>query len=319
MTIENPKILDRVIQLLMHADRDWVSVGRLLEEGIKHKAWDTLFGSTRQAMVKISEQAHVKPASLWRFLSSVRIYDQLGELFSHHGIPCPALTSSSSAENIELLGRLRRVMPIAAFLPAAAAVLENRMSRAALRNLWNDYKPVMQGKTARGRGKPVLDPDIRAIRKSQVMSMVRSTPFWVPEDCLPDVPQHEILTQIVLLEMTLDAVIIVRSSESAVLPEFHAVKIMDHSPDETEYELLSEVMEYCDALWFAIHLDDFIDGDGSLRLPAAAGLLQVEDFAEEVTWMRAIKRPDLTQKKSDMLPRCLVAHLLGFGGSPTTR
>ena len=313
MTIEPPKILDKIIQLLMRADRDWVSVGRLLEEGIEQKTWDTLFGSTRQAIVKISEQTNVKPASLWRFLTSVRIYDQLEDLFSHHSIPFPALTSSSSAENIELLGRLRRVMPMASLLPAAVAVLENRMSRGALRNLWNDYKPVMQGKTVRGRGKPVLDHDIHAIRKSQVLSMIRSTPFWVPKDRLPDVPQHEILTQIVLLEMTLDAVIIVRSSESATLPEFHAVKFIDHSPDDTEYELMSEIMENCDALWFAIHLDDFIDGDGSLRLPVGAGLLQIEDFAKMGTRMRVISNPDLTQKQNGILPRCLIAHMLGFG------
>ncbi len=312
MTIENPRILDKVIRLLVQADRDWVSVGRILDEGIKQKTWDLLFGSTRQAIVKISEQSHVKPASLWRFLSSVRIYNELEELLSHHGIPCPPLTSSCSAENIELLGRLHRVMPIAVFLPAAVAVLENRTSRTALRNLWNDYKPVMQGKTVRGRGKPVLEHDIRAIRKSQVLSMIRGTPFWVAEESFPDVPQHETVTQVLLPEMTLDAVVIAQSMPDGALPEFHAVKILDHSPDDTEYELLVETMEYCDGFWIAIHIDDFIGGDGALRLPSDVGLLQVENFSDIGSRMRVINRAQSSHKTNDLLPRSLVLHLLGF-------
>ncbi len=313
MTIENPKIMDSLIRLLAHADRDWVSIGRILEEGVKQKTWDTLFGSTRQAIMKISEFSHVKPATLWRFLSSVRIYDELEELLSRQGISCPPLTSSNSAENIELLGRLHRVMPKAEFLPAAAAVLENRTSRTALRNLWNDYKPVMQGKTVRGRGKPVLEHNIRAIRKSQVLSMIRETPFWNPEDRFPDVPQHKTITQVSLPGITLDAVVITHSPPDDPLPEFHAVKILDHTPNDTEYELLAGVVEYCDALWFAIHIDDFIEGDGALRLPSGAGLLQIEDFADCGSRMRVINRARFSQNTNDLLPRTLVGHLLGFG------
>ncbi len=317
MINKSKNLFTDIIRLLAQADRDWVSIGNLLDQGSKTKVWDDLFGSTRQAIAKISELSKVKPASLWRFLSSVRFYNQLEKLFTDLDIPCLPLHSSCSAENIELLGRLHRVMPVQEFLLLAIKVLDNQITRTALRDYWNDYKPGLQGKTARGRGKPVINPDIHAVRKSQVQSFVRGVPFWATDEQLPDLPRHETLTQVQLPGVVLDLVVVVQTSPDNMLPELHGVQILEHSPNDAEYEVLEQCLEYCDALWIAVHIDSFREGDGSLSLPQGVGLLQIGDFAGVGSRITVISRADMSRKTSDLLSRCLVSHLLGLAKKPT--
>ncbi len=307
-------IFEEVLQLLSQVDRDWVCIGRLLHKGSQQKVWVTRFGSVRQAIVRISEQSKVKPASLWRFLSSVRIYNELERMYLSHASdqPFPELTSACGAENIELLGRLRRVMPETEFLPVAISVLRNQVSRETLRTLWQDYKPAMQGKTLRGRGKPVVNPDLRSLRKAQILTMIRGSPFWAPDDRLPDIPRHEVLTQVVLPEITWDAVVVVSHSPSKAL-EFNGVRILDHLPDNTECETLIRMTKYCERVWIAIHIDDCSEENGSFEPPSGIGFLLISDFAGISNRMRVIQPARSGNDVSEaLLPRTIVGHLLGF-------
>lgn len=102
-------------------------------------------------LIRVSEQTNRKEAMVWRIVAAYKYYKHLKAI---HFADLPVEPSSKlSVDNLDILAKLERAMPEADFLEVAQKVINSDISRSQLREVWAQYKDVLEGETARGRGK----------------------------------------------------------------------------------------------------------------------------------------------------------------------
>lgn len=109
----------------------------------------------------------VKPAMLWRRLTAGRFIRQIKEQFERSGVEIPEpekICERVGPESVELLAKIERAIQKEAFPDLARKVFAGKVTKAELKSMWATYKPVLGGKTARGRDVPpprlnIKDPD----------------------------------------------------------------------------------------------------------------------------------------------------------------
>ncbi|MGQ0501555.1 MAG: hypothetical protein ACT4P0_02930 [Panacagrimonas sp.] len=128
------------------------------------------------------------PQSLWRYLSAGREYIEQRKALSARGVRLPKLEDVSAAvspESIELLSKIRRVAPASLLKEIGQDVLTGKIERKVLRGIWDSYAPLLEGKTARGRGaKPQAVKAPRAVREvsDSLAGLRRSAGHWLASD-----------------------------------------------------------------------------------------------------------------------------------------
>ena len=137
---------------------------------------------------KYAEETHRLPSSLWRILSAGRYYRELQRKFKDQGIPLPDLidpTLAASPESLELLHKISRVAP-RELLADELRVMKGELSRRDLREIWFTYRPVMQGRTARGASGMIPKFDFQNKQmsidrdKGEALNLIRKTgPGWL--------------------------------------------------------------------------------------------------------------------------------------------
>jgi len=143
-------------------DYTWGALSLLLQSVEKTLYWMESASSFTLWVEKKSENLGIKPATLWRVLTSGRYTMKVRGYLHRHGIEVPALEDLSgkiSPENIEILAKLERVLPEEKYVEIAERVFQGNAKRAELRTLWQTYRPALKGRNARGRGvrKPQVD------------------------------------------------------------------------------------------------------------------------------------------------------------------
>lgn len=126
---------------------------------------------------------------LWRILSAGEFYTRLLKKVDPQGNILPGLTDpglSASPESLELLEKIGRVAPAEVMENFEVRTINGTISRRELRDVWESYRPVLEGRTKRGRG--VLTPQINrnspgikiSLSEAYVLTQVlRSGPTWL--------------------------------------------------------------------------------------------------------------------------------------------
>ena len=270
MTISAPtKQINRDLAALAKGEvRSWTQIGLLLDQVDHSGYWQKSSGSFTEWLKALSPSLNLKEASLWRYLTAARYYQELHKSLKASGVSSPSLDELSdkvSPENIEILSKLARVMPDDVFLRLAQQVLTSTVTRAELRETWLAYRPVLAGRTARGKGVavPKMNPadsfQYDSILEAQVfMALSNSGAEWTGIE-RPD--RYELFMQVspelsldVRQRFTFDAVAAVRAHKSAPLA-FHGIEIKGNHFSRSTYELLERQTPFCDFLWVATHGD----------------------------------------------------------------
>ncbi len=153
---------------------------------------DSLRDSASSSMTiwirRYAKQTGTQPSTLWRLLAAGKTYRELREECEQDGVSLPDLEDpaiAASPESLEILGKLARVMP-PDLKDIQRATLEGKISRRELRDLWITYRPVLDGKNARGwpAQKPRFNsrnPDMQlAHKRAQAVHAIREAgPFWL--------------------------------------------------------------------------------------------------------------------------------------------
>jgi hypothetical protein len=126
--------------------------------------------------MKASESGTAE-STLWRYLGAGRYYRELASTLKAKGLPAPSLKTVSrtvSPESLEILAKISRAAPESVFLDIAVKLLNGSVTRAALRRTWSAYRPVLEGRTARGGGAspPRADRKASATNESVLMATV---------------------------------------------------------------------------------------------------------------------------------------------------
>ncbi len=142
--------------------------------------------------VYLGEQAKTlnrRKSVLWRLVSAGLFYTKLLKKMDPEGNILPGLTDprlAASPESLELLEKIGRVAPTEIMMNYEIRTVDGTISRRELRDVWESYRPVLGGRTKRGRGvlPPKIDhdsPEVQAsLEESYVLTQIlRSGSNWL--------------------------------------------------------------------------------------------------------------------------------------------
>ncbi len=281
--------MDSLVSEGQAAVRQWHRIGVLLDEVERTQAWRETAGSLTEWIQKTAPVLGLKEASLWRFLRSRRIYDDLRKQMAARGhrLPEPeALPPQVGAESLELFDKLRRVAPERVTDPIALGLVRGEVTRTQLRILWEDYRPALAGRTARGYGvisAPRVDrrdPDVAdSLGEAEALVALRGGDrAWAGTS---DFDIYAVFSRVGLSirraagsssRRELDAVVAVRAGDGADLT-FHAFEVRRRQFGEECDTWLKEVAPYVDYAWIAVIGP--IEADVVTSAPAGLGVAEI--------------------------------------------
>lgn len=154
-------------------------MGKLLLDIEKTTYRGTLDGASfSEYVTTLSKRFNLDPSVLWRNRKAVEYYNaELKQKLETAGIKLPDILDSPpkiGPEGLALLERISRVAPEKVFLDLATKSITGTLSRNKLREAWYTLSPVLDGKTARGRGTqtPTFDPTDKAIALRRDESLI---------------------------------------------------------------------------------------------------------------------------------------------------
>lgn len=309
-----PSILD------YEPGRPWAEIGAALDQVEKEKAWETAAGSFSSWLQQLAVQLGLKKASLWRYLSAVRFYEQLRAELADRNIDLPlreALPTSVSAENIELLAKLYRVLDKNEADTLVQRTLKGTVTRDELRHHWQAYRLALGGRTARGIGAlvPSVDPtdsgSAHSILRAKLLSSIRNGGAGWTGISDPDLfkifPKVEswFYDRSIKAETRIDITILMRPKADAEF-EFHGLVVVDRDLQHRHVLAVDKFAPFYNRLWIAT-VPTYTKAD-ELLLPESVGLLfLVNDRIEAVKRAHPSVVSDLN---SGLMAKSLLAELL---------
>jgi hypothetical protein len=311
MHFPNKKLQKEIAKVVQRRTSSWTLIGRILDQVDHEKDWAYDARSFSEWMKSFALDIGMNESSLWRYLSAIRYYDKLRKNLNLR----KELPDSVSAEGLELLEKLERVVPKKDFEEVAGRVLGGDVKRNDLRELWKTYRPILTGRTARGKNviTPRVDPMDREQRILQTEARVLTTlmaadPEWTG---LHDLQFYHPMREVVLprragLETPrFDMLAIARKAvESPIV--LIAVEICTRIKD---FSSLDSVAPYCDRLWVALVGKEKIPDEA--RLPEFVGILRVKAGGLRVERAAGEDSPGLGAKTGEMVKELLLPLLRG--------
>jgi hypothetical protein len=311
---KNKALANEVAALIRGQPRSWAQVSCVLDQVERSGYWEGRAQSFSEWLESTAPKIGVKQSSLWRYLSAGRYYMALRPVLRGRNVPCPPLEKlpeTVSPENLEILAKLERVVPKKLFEYLGERVLGGTVARHELREIWKTYRPVLAGRTARGRGTatPRVNPaDTRQIamqREATTLTELMSAgPEWtginnpyfyyaISDVSIPKAgPEKRCFDMVGLVRETEDSPVMMIGVEVKTVIDSEVVL------------LLQSLAWYCDRLWVAFvakvkipdvaYLPEFV---GILR--ADAGKFKVERPANEA-------HPGLGMKTGEMAKELLM-------------
>lgn len=256
---------------------------------------------------------------LWRRLTAGRFVRQIKEKLESAGIKLPSLNEmpeNVGPESVELLSKLERVIPDEIFPDLARKVFAGKATKVELRSMWETYRPVLAGKTARGKG--ILPPKINSNDPDQYNSLMEAMSLDSLKSAGPSWSGH-LTPQLyhIFIHVTPDGYKMPRgihlfSAVAMIKPangdiEYHAFRYpgMGLIMGAPQYEC--DEADYCDYLWFIVphrlSTNNLIN-----NLPDYAGLVRLKDGNVEV--LKKAVTSDSTGKMREKLVSVLFSRSL---------
>ena len=253
--------------------RTWGQISAFLHAFEQSGHWKNDASSFTDWIARHARSLHAVESTLWRYLAVGRYYNKLRpQLLARHVVapPLEELSSKFSPESFEILSKLERIAPYETFTDLADGLMQGRVTRAMLRSTWETFRPVLEGKTARGRGVPIprFDPENPAQFQSMFESMVirtlsQSNAVWLGggEQDQVELFVHvgPLPAQAPLKSVEIDIVLMVSHSPSKEI-YFSGVEVSGPFRKSTIPKLEAQA-QYCDLMWIAVpeYLADYAD------------------------------------------------------------
>lgn len=266
--------------------RSWSQIGQLLSLVDHTGYWRTDAQSFTEWLTTHASRFGYTESTLWRYLGASRFYEQLRTRLAGDHIASPPLErlpDHVSPESLELLSKLTRAAPPDVVRRLAERVTTGTVTRSELRDTWQAFRPVLGGRTARGRGMlpPRFNPADRTQVHSQLEGLIvthltsgdtRWTGCATPDlyelftDVRPD------MTARPRVRVAFDAVAVVRAQRHTPLV-LHGIEVVGALFERPA--LFEDRAPYCDALWLAVHKE--IGHISSRTVPPYVGILRIHE------------------------------------------
>jgi hypothetical protein len=289
----------------------WGQVSAILIKAERTGEWQSGAGSFTEWLESVGREIGVKEATLWRYLSAGRYYQDLRKTLRNR-ITAPVLGQLSAAvspENIELLEKLERVIPKDLFADFSERVVTRNIKRRELREMWNVYRHVLEGRNARGRGKtrPRIDPrdpwqsELQA--QAKVVTLLSAKPNWTGTSS-PHFFHVVREIKIEQIDARFDVLALVRETRQSRLL-FVGVEVTSLIREGVSKQL-SRLYAYCDRLWLALARKP--ENVSLKAIPEFIGILYAEKG--EITVKRAAGASPLLGAKTGETAKELLAAVL---------
>jgi hypothetical protein len=288
MPPESKALANEVAALIRRQPRSWAQVSWVLDQVERAGYWEGRAQSFSEWLTSTAAKIGMKESSLWRYLSAGRYYQKLRKALQGGNVPCPPLEKlpeTISPESLEILAKIERVAPKKLFEDVGERVLGGSVTRHQLREIWQTYRPVLEGRTARGRGMaaPRINPADERQREMQkeataLTTLTSAGPEWTG---IKDAQFYRTIGDVTVPKAGpekhgFDMLALVRETEdSPVMMMGVQIKTM------TKVVFIDSLAWYCDRLWLMLvakakirdvaYVPEFV---GILR--ADAGKLKVE-------------------------------------------
>lgn len=225
-------------------------------------------------------------STLWRLRSAGLYYLDILRRLDPAGDRLPALDDprlDASPESLELAAKISRVAPEHLVKSLELGAAEGTITRRELRDLWETYRPVLGGKTKRGRGSqpPRFDSQNHIMRRAlgeanTLARVVQSGPEWLGLSKTPHLYRIVHISGSETLRnfhsAAADIVILLAEKEQSTLM-LHGVEA-GFSPDANPFLQSYDPRQIgVDYLWFATAKKLF--PEESAKLPPEIGILHV--------------------------------------------
>lgn len=322
------KIEQELLAIEKGEHRAWGMTSLLLFAIDKTGFWQDNCDSFTNWLEKNASLFKVKPATLWRILTAGRFSNQVREQLANNNILVPHLEDmpcNISPENIEILAKLKRVVPKDIFLYFARRVFKGKAKRSELRSSWQTYRPILKGQTARGRGVPTPQLDNSnpaehdSLLEAVALDALKSVgPNWSghqyttlyqmflsvnPDDYpQPDTPYEHIRS---VEKHLFAAIAVVKPKYSEI--EYHGFHYLKRDSECLEVDM----EQYCDFVWFIISAESLTNEHISWlqhKSPSCTGLLEIKDGEVKILKRAERCKEDVALKEklvSSLLKRSL--------------
>jgi hypothetical protein len=317
--------IDSELQCLDRGEaKSWIAHSILLDSIEGTGYWQRDSGSFTDWVVKNAHRFGVKPPMVWRRLSAGRSARRLRDRLSKHGESVPGLEDIArniGPESLEILAKLERSLPAERFDELADSALRGKTKRSELRSMWETYRPILGGRTARGRG--VTPPKVNTKDHIVVESLMRAKALdtlkssesdwtghkgpeifkvflYVAPDCNTEVPDNYIFS----------AVVAVKPKKGYI--ETHGIRFRHYKNTrglKNDYSTNS----YCDYIWYVMSYETeksitFNESEYNNVIPWYAGLLLI--LGGKVNIIKQAQRTPDDHKMRNMLLSALLARSL---------
>ena len=297
----------------------WTKVALIVLQVEENSFWETSHRSFTEWLVAFGESIGLKEGSLWRYYRAAKYYQELQPLLRKNRIPNPALSdlpAKVSPENIEILGKLERVMPSDVFVKFADQVISAVITRESLREAWLNYRPILDGRTARGMGVPIPRVDLKdKVQQNQLLeahvftALSQTSGSWLgsQKPFMFEMLRGEITRFIIAgaKSLSIDAMAIVQMQANGPI-ELHGIEIKSSNAPEFKYDSIKKIAPNFDFIWIAFH--DYDPKRGVRSIPNEFGLLELK--LEKIELIKMASRINSSTEAQLSLVKKLLAKLI---------
>lgn len=324
MKINTPKQIEKELQTIENGEsRNWGEISILIDAVESTGYWHRDSDSFTEWLEKNAFRFGVKPPMLWRILTAGRFVRQAKEHFREIGIAIPdieKIPDNVGAESIELMAKIQRAIPEEIFTDLAQKVFAGQIKRSELKSMWESYRPVLAGQTARGRGVPPPCLNTKDPKQSEYLleamsieALKASSPSWSgyikPKAYQIFLHVNPDGYQLPPGFYLFSAVVVIKPQNTNI--EFHGFCYGAAPVGRNITKDCDDELAYCDFVWYMIPPKFFKEDRISKlldRYPACGGVVSLSDRRFNV--LRRAERVPGTGKLRDRLilelfTRCL--------------
>jgi DNA-binding transcriptional regulator YdaS (Cro superfamily) len=309
-------LANELTTLLNRQAYSWAKVSSLLQRVERTGHWESQAESFTDWIRFMARQLGVTESTLWRYLGAGRYYQQLRKRLQASNIDSPTLEKLQnivSPENLEILEKIERVVPRKRMQEIAQRTIAGKVTRHELRELWKTYRPVLQGRTARGRGTKTPKVDLADERQHKVHTeatviniLMSTSPEWTgirAPDFYRVMRDIKIPNAFGSEKSIFDVLVLVRETPTSPLLTI-GVEVKAGTAKKEWAMTLCKLAYYCDRLWLV--LADKIRSEDLGTIPEFVGLLRADKGKLKVKRLAQDKGPGLGLKTCEMAKELLV-------------
>jgi len=278
--------------------------------------------SFTQYIRQLAKQFQVNESKFWRIKKAGEFYLKLHDTTDTKVIS----KAKTTPEQIEILIKIRTAAPLEVVESLEKKMLEGKTTRQELRDIWQTYRPLKEGRTERGRKPkhPPLDdvvqlPESKSTKVINILEALKN-PHWVIKTIGEDTDSFQIFPEVAVtagssVPNCIDVVGVVKESNQSPLPTIIGVEIKVMVLDLLENSNFPELMRFCHYFYVAIPNETYFIEIAKELITQKVGILCVTDEIIDGRYQVVMLRKARRNRKShpallgEVYAECLCAAL----------